>query len=568
MSACRLCGAPLEHVVADLGVSPVANDFVREEDLGRMEPFYPLCALVCARCLLVQLEAFEPPEQIFSDDYAYFSSYSTGWLEHARRYTERWSSASGSTRRARSSRSHRTTATSCSTSSSAASPCSGVEPTANTAAVAIAKGIPTEIRFFGLDTAAELRAEHAADLLIANNVLAHVPDLNDFVAGLAALLAPEGVLTIEFPHLLRLLEEAQFDTIYHEHFSYFSLLTVDARARAPRPRDLRRRGAPDARRLAADLRRHTSRASPASAWLELRERERAAGLEELATYLAFADRVRREKREIVRFFIEQKEAGVSIAGYGAPAKGNTLLNYCGIGRDFIDYTVDLNPHKQGRYLPGTRIPVRDPDEIRRTQPDLVFILPWNLRDEVMEQLAFVRDWGGRFAARSPEHPDLPVITPSNGRPSTQPIWRAGTPATIAPSATERVTTALAPTTAFLPMVTPFSTTTFWAIHTKSPISTGSATSGCRARCRSGAMPWSWSRIATFEPIRTLLPIVTDSAAATLKYPSICTSSPMRTRPGLRIGVGSHRLRGAHARGPRRCGRSRCGRARSAHRAAA
>ena len=400
MSACRLCGAPLEHVVADLGVSPVANDFVCEEDLGRMEPFYPLCALVCARCLLVQLEAFEPPEQIFSDDYAYFSSYSTGWLDHARRYTDATVERFG-----------------LDESSKVVEIASndgyllqyfvergigvlGVEPTANTAAVAIAKGIPTEIRFFGLDTAVDLRADHAADLLIANNVLAHVPDLNDFVAGLAALLAREGVLTIEFPHLLRLLEEAQFDTIYHEHYSYFSLLTVT--------RALERHGLAifDVEELpthGGSLRIYAGHEprEPGERVLELRARERAAGLEELATYLAFADCVRREKREIVRFFIEQKEAGVSIAGYGAPAKGNTLLNYCGIGRDFIDYTVDLNPHKQGRYLPGTRIPVRDPDEIRRRQPDLVFILPWNLRGEVMEQLSFVRDWGGRFAARSP-----------------------------------------------------------------------------------------------------------------------------------------------------------------------
>ena len=412
MSACRLCGAPLEHVVADLGVSPVANDFLREEDLGRMEPFYPLCARVCGVCLLVQLEAFEPPERIFSDDYAYFSSYSTGWLDHARRYTdevvERLGLGAGSK------------VVEIASNDGyllqyfveRGIPVLGVEPTANTAAVAIAKGVPTEVRFFGRETAADLRADHSADLLIANNVLAHVPDLNDFVAGLALLLAPDGVLTIEFPHLLRLLEEAQFDTIYHEHYSYFSLLTAS--------RALERHGlaifdveelpthggslriyAGHAPGAVSDL-GATPRGEPGERVLELRARERAAGLEELATYLAFAERVRREKREIVRFFIEQKDAGVSIAGYGAPAKGNTLLNYCGIGRDFIDYTVDLNPHKQGRYLPGSRIPVRDPEEIRRTQPDLVFILPWNIRDEVIEQLAFVRDWGGRFAARAPE----------------------------------------------------------------------------------------------------------------------------------------------------------------------
>jgi SAM-dependent methyltransferase len=412
VSACRLCGAPLEHVVADLGVSPVANDFLREEDLGRMEPFYPLCALVCEVCLLVQLEAFEPPERIFSDDYAYFSSYSTGWLDHSRRYADAMSERLELGAQSKVVEIASNDGYLLQYFVARGIPVLGVEPTANTAAAAIAKGVPTEVRFFGREAAADLRADHAADLLIANNVLAHVPDLNDFVAGLALLLAPNGVLTIEFPHLLRLLEEAQFDTIYHEHYSYFSLLTAS--------RALERHGLAifDVEELpthGGSLRIYaghaagvvsdggaTPRGEPGERVLELRGRERAAGIEELPTYLAFADRVRREKREILRFFIEQKEAGVSIAGYGAPAKGNTLLNYCGIGRDFIDYTVDLNPHKQGRYLPGSRIPVRDPEEIRRTQPDLVLILPWNIRDEVIEQLAFVRDWGGRFAARAPE----------------------------------------------------------------------------------------------------------------------------------------------------------------------
>jgi SAM-dependent methyltransferase len=401
VSACRLCGAPLEHVVADLGVSPVSNDFLREEDLGRMEPFYPLCALVCSRCKLVQLEAFEPPERIFSDDYAYFSSYSTGWLEHARRYTEAMVERFGLDANSKVVEIASNDGYLLQYFVERGIPVLGVEPTANTAAVAIEKGVPTEIRFFGRDTAEDLRAEHAADLLVANNVLAHVPDLNDFVEGLSLLLAADGVLTIEFPHLLRLIDEGQFDTIYHEHYSYFSLLTAS--------RALERHGLAlfDVEELpthGGSLRIYAGHAprEPGERVLELRERERAAGLEELETYTAFAERVRREKREIVRFFIEQKEAGVSIAGYGAPAKGNTLLNYCGIGRDFIDYTVDLNPHKQGRFLPGTRIPILDPDEIRRTKPELVFILPWNIRDEVMEQLAFVRDWGGRFAARSPE----------------------------------------------------------------------------------------------------------------------------------------------------------------------
>jgi SAM-dependent methyltransferase len=401
VSDCRLCGAPLEHVVADLGVSPVANDFLDEDDLGRMEPFYPLKALVCAQCLLVQLEAFEPPERIFSDEYAYFSSYSSSWLDHARRYTTAMVERLGLGAESKVVEIASNDGYLLQYFVERGVQVLGVEPTANTAAAAVAKGVPTAVRFFGRDAATELRAEHTADLLVANNVLAHVPDLNDFVAGLALLLAPDGVLTIEFPHLLRLLEEAQFDTIYHEHFSYFSLLTAS--------RALERHGLAifDVEELpthGGSLRVYAGHAprEPGDRVLELGKRERAAGLEDVATYVAFADRVRREKREIVRFFIEQKEAGVSIAGYGAPAKGNTLLNYCGVGRDFIDYTVDLNPHKQGRYLPGTRIPILAPDEIRRTRPDLVFILPWNIRDEVMEQLDFVREWGGRFAARSPE----------------------------------------------------------------------------------------------------------------------------------------------------------------------
>jgi SAM-dependent methyltransferase len=401
VSDCRLCGAPLEHVVADLGVSPVANDYLDEDDLGRMEPFYPLKALVCAQCLLVQLEAFEPPERIFSDEYAYFSSYSSSWLDHARRYTTAMVERLGLGAESKVVEIASNDGYLLQYFVERGVQVLGVEPTANTAAAAVANGVPTAVRFFGRDAATELRAEHTADLLVANNVLAHVPDLNDFVAGLALLLAPDGVLTIEFPHLLRLLEEAQFDTIYHEHFSYFSLLTAS--------RALERHGLAifDVEELpthGGSLRVYAGHAprEPGDRVLELGKRERAAGLEDVATYVAFADRVRREKREIVRFFIEQKEAGVSIAGYGAPAKGNTLLNYCGVGRDFIDYTVDLNPHKQGRYLPGTRIPILAPDEIRRTRPDLVFILPWNIRDEVMEQLDFVREWGGRFAARSPE----------------------------------------------------------------------------------------------------------------------------------------------------------------------
>jgi SAM-dependent methyltransferase len=402
-SLCRLCGAPLEHVFADLGLSPISNDFVREEDLRKPEPFFPLKALVCGRCFLVQLEQFEAPEHHFSADYAYFSSYSTSWLEHARAYVEQMTE-----RLALGPQSHVVEIASndgylLQYFVERGVPVLGVEPTANTAAAAREKGVPTEVRFFGEQAARELRTAHAADLLIGNNVLAHVPDLNDFVAGLKILLAADGVITMEFPHLQRLIDDVQFDTIYHEHFSYFSLSTA---TRAFARHGLTIFDVEELPTHGGSLRiyaRHADSAEPVGGRVEeLLAREQRAGYDDVETYLAFAERVRHEKREIVRFFVEAKEAGQTIVGYGAPAKGNTLLNYCGIRADFIEYTVDRNPHKQGRYLPGTRIPIRAPDEVRRTQPDLLFILPWNLRDEIVEQMAFIRDWGGRFVARSPE----------------------------------------------------------------------------------------------------------------------------------------------------------------------
>jgi SAM-dependent methyltransferase len=381
-------------------MSPLANAYLEPTALADPETFYPLHVYVCDECLLVQLPVAAQPSEIF-DDYAYFSSYSDSWVAHAQRYVEQVSDrfSIGSD--------HFVVELASNDGyllqffRAAGVAVLGVEPAANVAEEAVARGVPTIVEFFGAEVGRTLAARRPADLIVGNNVLAHVPDVHDFVEGIASLLAPEGVVTMEFPHLLRLMQERQFDTIYHEHYSYFSLLTA---SRALERHGLAIFDVEEVPTHGGSLRIYAGHAprSPGERVLELQERERAAELEDLATYTVFADRVRREKREIVRFFIEQKEAGVSIAGYGAPAKGNTLLNYCGIGRDFIDYTVDLNPHKQGRFLPGTRIPILDPDEIRRTQPDLVFILPWNIRDEVMEQLAFVRDWGGRFAARSPE----------------------------------------------------------------------------------------------------------------------------------------------------------------------
>lgn len=399
---CRCCSAPLARSFADLGVSPLANALVRTEEALRPEPFYSLHALVCDRCLLVQLPEMESPETIFAD-YTYFSSYSDSWLAHARAYTamacERF--ALGATSQVVEIASNDGYLLRWFAERQV--PVLGIEPAANVAEVALAAGIPTRVGFFGSELAAALRAEGlAADLLIGNNVLAHVPALRDFVAGLARLLAPTGWLTMEFPHLLRLVAENQFDTIYHEHFSYFSLLSVEqvfasAGLAVVDVEELPTHG--------GSLRvfvRHRAVAEPGERVRELRAREEAAGMRDPAYYAAFEARVRATKRGLLRFLVAAKEEGRQIVGYGAPAKGNTLLNYCGIGRDFLDYTVDRSPHKQGRMLPGTRIPIRAPEEIFATRPDYVLILPWNLREEIASQMAGIRAWGGRFVVAIPE----------------------------------------------------------------------------------------------------------------------------------------------------------------------
>ena len=402
-TACRFCAAPLEAVFADLGMSPLANSYLPPERANGMEPFYPLRALVCERCLLVQLEEFETPEQIFSD-YAYFSSYSSSWLEHSRRYSEQMI--------------ERLDLNETSHVVEIASndgyllqffherqiPVLGIEPAANVAKVALQKGIPTLVEFFGRETASSLADESSADLLLGNNVLAHVPDLNDFVAGMKILLKPTGVITMEFPHLLRLMDDNQWDTIYHEHFSYFSFLTV---SRVFEAHGLRVFDVEELPTHGGSLRIYGAHAEDpgkpvTDAARALIERERAAGYESLDTYLGYGRRVEADKRQILSFLVDLKEQGKRIAGYGAPAKGNTLLNYCGVRRDFIDYTCDLNPHKQGHFLPGSHIPIRSPEAIREDKPDVVLILPWNLKDEIVQQLDYIREWGGCFAARTPE----------------------------------------------------------------------------------------------------------------------------------------------------------------------
>ena len=402
-TTCRFCGATARTSFADLGMSPIANDYLSREQLNGMEPFYPLRALVCGQCFLVQLEDFETPEAIFADDYAYFSSYSTSWLEHCERYAEY------AIERFRIGSTSKVVEVASNDGyllqffAKRGVPVLGVEPAASVAEVAQVRGVPTVQRFFGVETARDLAAEAQADLLIGNNVLAHVPDLNDFVAAMKIILKPHGVITMEFPHLQQLVDHVQFDTIYHEHFSYFSFLTV---VRVFTAHGLEIFDVDELPTHGGSLRiyaRHVeSPDEPVTRRVtELAERERAAGYEDLEMYTAYAERVKATKREVLRFFVDAKEAGASIAGYGAPAKGNTLLNFCGIGRDMLDYTVDLSPHKQGKFLPGTHIPIFAPAELARTRPDYVFILPWNLRDEIIEQMAHVRDWGGRFVVRTP-----------------------------------------------------------------------------------------------------------------------------------------------------------------------
>lgn len=400
---CRFCSAPLEVVFADLGMSPLANSYLSPAQENAMEPFFPLRAYACARCFLVQLEAFESPDRIFGD-YAYFSSYSTSWLDHSRRYVEQMVDRFGLHAGSQVVELASNDGYLLQYFAQRDIPVLGVEPAANVAQAAVAKGIPTVVEFFGREAAGRLAARAGADLLLGNNVLAHVPDLNDFVAGMKILLRPGGVITMEFPHLMRLIDERQFDTIYHEHFSYFSFLTA---RRVFAQHGLRLFDVEELPTHGGSLRIYGAHADDADKpeterAAALAERERRAGYERIETYETFARRVGAEKRHILSFLIGLKQDGRSIAGYGAPAKGNTLLNFCGVGTDFIDYTVDMNPHKQGHYLPGSHIPIRRPQTLRQTRPDVVLILPWNLREEISEQHAYIREWGGRFAARAPE----------------------------------------------------------------------------------------------------------------------------------------------------------------------
>jgi len=407
-ASCRFCGTALSQSFIDLGATPPANAYLRESDLHEPETFYPLHAYVCGACFLVQLEEFASPEQLFGD-YAYFSSYSESWLRHAEDY------ARMAARRFRLGSASRVVEVASNDGyllqyfARLGIPVRGVEPAGNVARAAEARGVPTLVRFFGRATARKLAQEGwRADLAIANNVLAHVPNLNDFVAALRIALKPHGVATIEFPHLMRLIEGGQFDTIYHEHFSYFSFLTAE---RIFAAHGLRLFDVDTLATHGGSLRIYAGHADApheTSQAVELmRAAERAAGLDRLSIYEGFGERVARIKRRFVAFLIEAKDAGKSVVGYGAAAKGNTLLTTSGVGPDLIDYVVDANPNKQGLYLPGSHIPIHAPGRIRETKPDYIVILPWNLKHEIVETASFARGWGARFVVAVPELAVLP-----------------------------------------------------------------------------------------------------------------------------------------------------------------
>ncbi len=405
---CRFCNAPLAHVFADLGVTPLANAYVKPADAGSPDATYPLRAFVCDECWLVQAEAFASPQEIFSD-YAYFSSFSDSWVEHARRFADGAIARFGLTARSQVIEVASNDGYLLRHFVSRGIPALGIEPAQNVAKVAREAGVPTECRFFGRETATDL-AERGllADLVVGNNVLAHVPDINDFVGGMAIVLKPDGVVSFEFPHLLQLIENVQFDTIYHEHFYYLSLLAVE--------NVLARHGlvVVDVEELPTHggslrvtaARRSSAAHRPTKGVEKVRNDERAAGLADVARYRAFQETILPVREGLLAFLRKAKAEGRSVAAYGAAAKGNTLLNFCGIGTDLIAYVVDRSPHKQGHLLPGSRLPIHAPEKLAETKPDYVLILPWNISAEIVANND-ISAWGGRYVIAVPE---LAVLT--------------------------------------------------------------------------------------------------------------------------------------------------------------
>ena len=402
-ASCRFCSGPLLDFL-DLGMSPLCESFLSADQLNRMEPFYPLVAQVCRDCLLVQLEEYVAPTDIFQD-YAYFSGYSTSWLDHARRYAETMNERFGLEPASQVIELGSNDGYLLQYFVQRGISVLGIDPAANVAKAAEQRGVPTRVAFFSRELAEELANNGIqADLLVGNNVLAQVPDLNSFVAGIKILLKFHGICTIEFPHLLRTFEGGQFDQFYHEHFSYFS---ADTAGKIFGSHGLRVFDVEELPSHGGSLRIFACHAEdeahptlPSVAGCV--DAEHQGGLHRLETYTAFADRVQVAKRALLGFLIEAKSRNKSIVGYGAPGKGNTLLNYCGIRRDFLDYTVDRNTHKHGKFLPGTHIPIHSPDRLAETKPDYILILPWNLKKEIASQLAYTREWGAKLAVPVPE----------------------------------------------------------------------------------------------------------------------------------------------------------------------
>lgn len=406
---CIFCASPLTQTFVDLGMSPLCESYVSREQLNQMEAFYPLHVRVCGQCFLVQLQEYVSPEHIFTE-YAYFSSYSDSWVQHAKNYTDMIIARLQLDKR------HFVVELASNDGYLLQHfvhrqvPCLGIEPAANVAKVAIEKGVPTQVSFFGRQTAEKMVADSKqADLIIGNNVLAQVPDLNDFVGGIRIALKPQGVVTLEFPHLVNLMAENQFDTIYHEHFSYFSLISVEKIFAAHGLTIFDVEEIPTHGGSIRIYGRHNADSSkPITARLTaLRDREIALGLNGMAAYSSFEEKVKTTKRNLLDFLIQARRSGKKVAGYGAPGKGNTLLNYCGIRTDFLDFTVDRNPYKQGKFLPGTHIPIFPVEKIDEVRPDYVLILPWNFKDEIIKQMARIRNWGGQFVVPIPNAQVIP-----------------------------------------------------------------------------------------------------------------------------------------------------------------
>jgi len=408
LAACRSCATPLRETFVDLGMSPLCESYLPAERLDQMEPFYPLHAWVCGSCFLVQLEQYVSAEHIFSE-YAYFSSYAASWVRHAEDYAAAMVERLGLGPRSFVVELASNDGYLLQHFLRRGIPCLGIEPAANVAQAARERGVETMVKFFDEQLGGALADEgRQADLIVANNVLAQVPGLNSFVAGIGRLLKPGGTATLEFPHLQRLIEGNQFDTIYHEHFSYFSLLSAE---RALAAHGLAVFDVGELWTHGGSLRvfvRHASDPRPVSERVQaLRRREHDLGYGRLETYCAFEQRVHRTKRRLLELLIHARDDGKRVVGYGAPGKGNTLLNYCGIRTDMVEFTVDRNPYKQGKFLPGTHIPIHAPEKIDAARPDYILILPWNFKDEIVAQLAHARSWGGQFIVPIPEATVLP-----------------------------------------------------------------------------------------------------------------------------------------------------------------